>query len=115
MMNHKHLIPLALTYILILSGCVHKTEPVSKKVPAEKAMVPKQEKKVIPIDTLAYQNKLHALANGDSTGLWPNHLRYYPLAGAILPFKGLWPIMATSIRKKWGYWVNIRQKKCGID
>ena len=103
MMNYKHFISLGLTFIFILSGCVHKTEPVSKKEPAEKLLVQKQEKKVIPIDTLAFQNKLHALANGDTTGLWPNHLRYYPLVGAILPFKR---IVA--------YYGNLYSKKMGI-
>ncbi|MCX6222579.1 MAG: hypothetical protein NTZ69_16545 [Bacteroidia bacterium] len=76
---------------------------MSKKEPAERLLVQKQEKKVVPIDTLAFQKKLHALANGDSTGLWPNHLRYYPLVGAILPFKR---IVA--------YYGNLYSKKMGI-
>ena len=37
------------------------------------------------IDTVAYNLKLKELANGDTTGLWPQKFAY-PLPGAILPF-----------------------------
>jgi hypothetical protein len=37
------------------------------------------------IDTLAYNQKLKELANGDTTGLWPQKFAY-PLPGAILPY-----------------------------
>ncbi len=40
-----------------------------------------------PLDTLAYRQKMKALANGDTTGKWPVKKEPYPLAGAILPFK----------------------------
>jgi hypothetical protein len=52
---------------------------------------------------LAYRNKLHALANGDTTGLWPAPIRSYPLQGAILPFKR---IVA--------YYGNLYSKRMGI-
>src|SRR5665647_527701 len=102
-MNFRLFIPLALAFIFILSGCTPKTEKKPEKKAGEKPSVQIQEKKVVAIDTMAYQNKLHALANGDTTGLWPNHLRSYPLVGAILPFKR---IVA--------YYGNLYSKKMGI-
>ena len=66
-------------------------------------MVQEQEQKIVPIDTLAYQKKLKALANGDTTGVWPHQLRSYPLDGAILPFKR---IVA--------YYGNLYSKRMGI-
>jgi len=102
-MNYRNIIPIAL--IIILSGCGHKTETGQKKeaVKDEKTEVQLPEKKIVPIDTLAYQKKQLALANGDTTGLWPNHLRAYPLDGAILPFKR---IVA--------YYGNLYSKRMGI-
>lgn len=38
------------------------------------------------LDTADYNKRMHALSNGDTTGLWPAKAPY-PLAGAILPFK----------------------------
>jgi len=116
-MNFKHLIAFTLAFIFILNGCNNNSVKKPEKEPAEKSSVPnqekkvalvdtllqKQEKKVVPIDTLAFGKKLHALANGDTTGLWPNHLRSYPLAGAVLPFKR---IVA--------YYGNLYSKKMGI-
>jgi hypothetical protein len=40
-----------------------------------------------PVDTLAYLQKIKAIANGDTTGKWPVKKQPYPLPGAILPFK----------------------------
>ena len=40
-----------------------------------------------PVDTLAYLQKVKAIANGDTTGKWPVKKQPYPLPGAILPFK----------------------------
>ncbi|WP_462251229.1 hypothetical protein [Ferruginibacter sp.] len=37
------------------------------------------------IDTVLYNKKMMELANGDTTGLWPQKMPY-PLAGAILPY-----------------------------
>ena len=90
-------------FIFILSGCGNKTKPSAAKKADEKTAVEQPEQKIVPIDTLAYQNKLKALANGDTTGVWPNHLRSYPLDGAILPFKR---IIA--------YYGNLYSKKMGI-
>jgi len=102
-MNSKNLIPLVFSFIFILNGCNHNTEKKPTPIVVEKPLIPKEEKKVVPIDTLAYRAKLQALANGDTIGLWPNHLRSYPLNGAILPFKR---IVA--------YYGNLYSKKMGI-
>ena len=102
-MNYRHIILLALTLTLILNGCNAKTEKKSEKDPTvAKVVVKIPEKKVIVFDTLAYRNKLVALANGDTTGLWPNHLRSYPLVGAILPFKRIVAYYGNLYSKKMG-------------
>src|ERR1035437_4751751 len=101
-MNYKQIIPLTLTLIFILAGCQQNKEKKEKKIATQEAGQ-MQEKKNVPIDTLAYQKKLITLSNGDTTGLWPNHLRSYPLDGAILPFKR---IVA--------YYGNLYSKRMGI-
>ena len=108
-MNFKYLILLTFTIIFILNGCHQSTEKKQVKEPAEQAKVPeekpilqKQEPKLLPIDTLSYQAKLTALANGDTTGFWPNHLRSYPLTGAILPFKRIVAFYGNLYSKKMG-------------
>ncbi len=93
-MSYTRSISFFLAFFFIVSGCGHKTEPVSKIT---------QEKNIAPTDSLAYRTKLHALANGDTTGLWPTHIRSYPLTGAILPFKR---IVA--------YYGNLYSKRMGI-
>lgn len=101
-MKFKLLFLLSLTFIFILSSCNQKTEKKQEKEP-DKLTIQTQEKKVIQIDTLAYQKKLIAIANGDTTGLWPIKTKLYPLNGAILPFKR---IIA--------YYGNLYSKKMGI-
>ena len=102
-MNYKHHIVLSMVFVLALSGCDSKKTPGAKNSKEEKTSGQTEEKERTPIDTLAYQQKLKALANGDTTGLWPNHLRSYPLDGAILPFKR---IVA--------YYGNLYSKRMGI-
>ena len=97
-MNSKHIIPLALSLILIFSGCNQK----SKKKSGDKSSVQQEETVIVPVDTLAYQKKLIALANGDTTGFWPNHLRIYPMDGAILPFKRIVAYYGNLYSKKMG-------------
>lgn len=108
-MNFKYLIPLTFTLIFVLNGCHQSTEKKQEKEPVEQAKEPgekfsvqKQEPKLIPIDTLSYRAKLTALANGDTTGLWPNHLQSYPLNGAILPFKRIVAFYGNLYSKKMG-------------
>ena len=101
-MTYKHFFPLTLTFIFILGGCNHKTEKKPEKKSVEKPIVQISETKVISIDTVAFQNKLLALANGDTTGLWPNHLRSYPLAGHVLPNKRIVAFYGNLYSKKMG-------------
>jgi len=102
-MNYKYHIVLSIVFVLALSGCDSKKTPGAKNSTKEKISGQAEKKERTPIDTLAYQQKLKALANGDTTGLWPNHLRSYPLDGAILPFKR---IVA--------YYGNLYSKRMGI-
>jgi len=107
-MSYKHFISfLTLTFLFILTGCNPKTEKKPGKQSIEKPVVQIPaveipETKVIPIDTVAFQNKLRALANGDTTGLWPNNLRFYPLAGNVLPHKRIVAFYGNLYSRKMG-------------
>jgi len=96
------IISIALLCVIILSGCDHKKESGLKKVSPEKTSVQKEEIKVVPVDTMAYKKKLIALANGDTMGYWPNHLRSYPLDGAVLPFKRIVAYYGNLYSKRMG-------------
>jgi len=98
-MNRKHFILLIFTFIIILSGC----NQISGNKSGEALSAPQHEKATARVDTTAYRKKLIALANGDTTGLWPVKSRLYPLKGAILPFKR---IVA--------YYGNLYSKRMGI-
>lgn len=98
-MNFKHIIYFTLPFLLLFCSCNQKTEKES----GEKSSTEKIEENVVPTDTLAYQKKITAIANGDTTGLWPVKSQPYPLDGAILPFKR---IIA--------YYGNLYSKKMGI-
>jgi len=91
-LNYKQFIPLAITFIFILGGCVHKTESGSDKESRKKKLV----------DTLAFNNKLIALANSDTTGRWPIKDQPYPLKGAILPFKRIVAYYGNMYSKRMG-------------
>ncbi len=77
---------LAIASILFLSLCScnqSNGDPVSiDKKTSNDAAVEEPAKKVF--DTAAYDRKMQALSNGDTTGKWPVKT-VYPLAGAILP------------------------------
>lgn len=94
----RQIIPIVLACILIFCGCNQKN---GKKTRAKSGEV-KQEEVSIKVDTLAYQKKLIALANGDTMGHWPNNLRSYPLDGAILPFKRIIAYYGNLYSKKMG-------------
>ena len=71
------------------------------KVPQEHWSPQKPEKKPVLVDTIAYQQKLIALANGDTTGRWPAP-QPYPLKGAILPFKRIVAYYGNLYSKRMG-------------
>lgn len=83
-MHYKHITILLLSLIFIFSGC-NKQEKSGTGESDETEST--SQEKIIPTDTLAYQQKILALANGDTTGRWPVKNQPYPLQGAILPFK----------------------------
>ena len=99
----KYLVPLAFLFIVSFSSCDKKTaidKQVSKK--GETVVEKQQQPVVIPTDTLAYNKKITALANGDTTGLWPVKKQPYPLAGAILPYKRIIAYYGNLYSKKMG-------------
>lgn len=101
--THYRLSVLLLTILFIFSSCGPKAESgKEKKSGTDSTVVQEQEPKIVPIDTLAYQQKLKALANGDTTGVWPHQLRSYPLDGAILPFKRIVAYYGNLYSKKMG-------------
>ncbi len=97
-MNLKKIFPVSLTFILLFTACNEKSGVKSPK----KVIAEKQEKVIIPTDTVAYKNKLKALANGDTTGLWPTNVHHFPLKGAILPFKRIVAYYGNLYSKKMG-------------
>lgn len=105
-MKSKSLISLALTLIIIFSGCVQKKESGSEreKEPQKKSFFnfKKKEKEAEQTDTLAYSNKIKDIANGDTTGRWPVKAQPYPLEGAILPFKRIVAYYGNLYSKKMG-------------
>ena len=94
-------LPFIITIITI--SILYSCNPKPEKKSNENSNHQIKEKIVEKVDTNAYNNKLEALANGDTTGLWPVESRIYPLGGAILPFKR---IVA--------YYGNLYSKKMGI-
>lgn len=94
-MNYKHFLSIALACLLVLSACEKKSEKkVSKKH--------KKEQVALTTDTLAYNAKNLAIANGDTTGRWPIKGQPYPIAGAILPFKRIVAYYGNLYSKKMG-------------
>lgn len=99
----KYIIPIAITLACTLNGCIQQTRSKTSEIQAPTSSAPKNEKEATTIDTLAYNKKLKALANGDTTGRWPVKRQPYPQKGAILPFKR---IVA--------YYGNLYSKRMGI-
>lgn len=56
----------------------------------------------IPADTAAFNRKIKALANGDTTGKWPVKNQPYPIEGAIIPFKRVVVYYGNLHSKKMG-------------
>ena len=89
----KHFIIIALAVVCILAGgCVQSSNPENKSAEDSKSK----------IDTLAYNKKLKALANGDSTGRWPVKPQPYPMDNAILPFKRIVAFYGNLYSKRMG-------------
>jgi hypothetical protein len=108
-MNATYPILFAFLLIFCLGGCnnVKKSNPEQQtqaRVAKQAETLSEQKAKAKPllVDTLSYVAKLKALANGDTTGLWPTHTTAYPLNGAILPFKRIVAFYGNLYSKKMG-------------
>ncbi|MDD4403501.1 MAG: hypothetical protein PHO36_01845 [Parabacteroides sp.] len=77
---------------ILAGGCVQSSNPENKSAEDSKSK----------IDTLAYNKKLKALANGDSTGRWPVKPQPYPMENAILPFKRIVAFYGNLYSKRMG-------------
>ena len=94
-MKLKSFLPVVLVFVLLLSGCTSKSGSGSKKT--KKATVTSTI-----VDTAAYNKKILAIANGDTTGRWPVKGQPYPTDGAILPFKRIVAYYGNLYSKKMG-------------
>lgn len=96
--------------VLLLSGCNSSPEKKTESKTGEKLQdtisvkqpIEKPKVKPLLVDTAAYIAKLKALSNGDTTGLWPVHIKSFPLNGAILPFKRIVAFYGNLYSKKMG-------------
>lgn len=74
--------------LLILFVVVACNENKNAEDNTKSEQQPEYVAEVIPtLDTLLYDSKINAIANGDTTCFWPVKSQPYPLPGAILPFK----------------------------
>lgn len=98
-MNLTKKLVLSFIVVSVIIGCNQKRETKS----IEKEIIKKEaEESITPIDTAAYNKKLIALANGDTTGLWPIKNQPYPKSGAILPFKRVVAFYGNLYSQKMG-------------
>ncbi len=97
----KNLIPLKMNKKLLLQGMIvkfatmvilscnnsggEKNVTTADSAAAKTTATTSQASQATSIDTALYNKKMMELANGDTTGLWPQKMPY-PLPGAILPF-----------------------------
>ncbi|MBB3187850.1 hypothetical protein [Microbacter margulisiae] len=98
-MHYKYYIVLILMFGVIFGSCTQKSKENSDK---KVVSVAQYEKTTPRVDTIAYKKKLRALANGDTSGLWPVKSRVYPLKGALLPFKRIVAYYGNLYSKRMG-------------
>jgi hypothetical protein len=89
-----------------LRSNAHKIVYNKDKIEQEKVLAPIETKPAPPpppppLDTVLYDKQLAALANGDTSGLWPVKTPY-PNPGAILPFKRIVAYYGNLYSKKMG-------------
>ena len=90
--------------LLILFVVVACNENKNAEDNTKSEQQPEYVAEVIPtLDTLLYDSKINAIANGDTTCFWPVKSQPYPLPGAILPFK-----------RVVAYYGNLYSSKMGI-
>lgn len=87
-MTRQIFLCLSLFISLAFISCGGSTANGAKNRDTDNKNSIEQQVQVSPfVDSLAYAQKIMALANGDTTGLWPVQNQPLPLNGAILPFK----------------------------
>lgn len=96
---------LLLFLIFACTGC-NSAQSVSEKGLADSTgeTGPAKEKSVYdkkPIDSAEYTNRVKALSNNDTTGLWPAKI-VYPLPGAVLPYHRIVAFYGNLYSKKMG-------------
>ena len=78
------LFPIQFVFFVVLSSCGNAQNNAVQNVTLSTTAV---VEKLIPVlDSVDYKSRMEAMANGDSSGKWVFN-GYYPLPGAILPFK----------------------------
>lgn len=113
MNNKKRLILLAMPALMLAgvpTGCNTDTQKGNRATAAGKtdstatAVKPEEpQKPAAPVfDTAAYNQKMVAITNGDTTGRWPVKDQPYPLEGAILPQKRIVAYYGNLFSKKMG-------------
>jgi len=113
MINRKQITLIAATVIAlmgILINCTSTTQKVKgERLPEVSENKAATNPDIVPpppavplLDTVKYNQKLHELANGDSTGRWPVKKQPYPLPGAILPFKRIVAFYGNLYSKRMG-------------
>ena len=92
---------LLLTLILLVSSCSSKNKS-EQSTKTENGTEMSNASLPVTMDTVAYNKKMLALANGDTTGRWPVKNQPYPLDGAILPFKRIVAYYGNLFSKRMG-------------
>ncbi|MEO8111236.1 MAG: hypothetical protein ABI594_14430 [Ginsengibacter sp.] len=96
---------LSISFISLITSCnsgmtetAYSATDSTAKVEAEKKGISDQNK---PIDTARYDSLMKAIANNDTTGLWPAK-GPYPLPGAVLPYHRIVAFYGNLYSKKMG-------------
>ena len=97
------ILPFTFASLFFFCGCVKKSESSTPEKSESKSLMKKEAaNEAATIDTVAYNKKLLAITNGDSTGRWPVKPQPYPQKGAILPFNRIVAYYGNLFSKRMG-------------
>ncbi|MDP4269729.1 MAG: hypothetical protein Q8909_06355 [Bacteroidota bacterium] len=96
------ILSLTVASLLLFTGCGNKSESSAKENSTKKSLSKEVVKETTNLDTVAYNKKLQALVNGDTTGRWPVKPQPYPQNGAILPFHRIIAYYGNLFSKRMG-------------